>query len=75
VNGLAMTIGGVVKEGRVVPDSPLPEGTRVEIVLPDTAPSVSPELQAEFEAWDRASADALELVERLAREGEADDAR
>jgi len=72
---VATTVGGVVKEGRVVPDSPLPEGARVEIVLPDTPPNISPELQGELDAWDRASAEALNLVERLAREGEADDAR
>jgi hypothetical protein len=69
---MATTVGGVVKEGRVVPDSPLPEGARVEIVLPDMPPSVSPELQAELDAWDRASAEALDLVERLASEGRAD---
>jgi hypothetical protein len=72
---MATTVGGVVKESRVVPDSPLPEGARVEIVLPELLPSVSPELQLEFDAWDRASADALDLVEQLAREGEVDDAR
>ena len=33
------------------------------------------DLREEFEAWDRAGANALELVERLAREGEADEAR
>jgi hypothetical protein len=32
-------------------------------------------LQAEFDAWDRASADALEMVERLAEEDEAHEAR
>jgi hypothetical protein len=67
---MATTIGGVVKEGRVVPDSPLPEGARVEIVLRDQPPGVPPELQAEFDAWDRASAEALDLVERLAQGGE-----
>jgi hypothetical protein len=59
-------IGGIVKSGLVVPDSPLPEGARVEIVLSE----VEPELQAEFEAWDRASAQALDLVERLAQESD-----
>jgi len=75
VNGMATTVGGVVQEGRVVPDSPLPEGARVEIILPETQPSVSPELQTEFDAWDRASAEVLDLVERLARAGEPDDTR
>jgi hypothetical protein len=75
VTGVATTVGGVVKEGRVVPDSPLPEGARVEIVLPDQPPSVPPELQAEADAWDRASAEALGLVERLVSDGKANEAR
>jgi hypothetical protein len=69
------TVWGIVKEGRVVPSSPLPEGARVEIRLADSITDVPEDLQIEFEAWDRASADALELVEGLAQEGEADEAR
>jgi hypothetical protein len=72
---MASTVWGVVKDGRVVPSSPLPEGARVEIRLCDTPPEVPPELQAEFDAWQRASADALELVERLAQESEANETR
>src|SRR5437588_10064992 len=72
---MAITIKGVVREGLVVPDSPLPEGIRVEITLPDTPPGVPGDLQAEFDAWNRASAEALDLVERLARERKADDPR
>jgi hypothetical protein len=72
---MAITVEGIVKEGLVVPDSPLPEGTRVEIVLLDVLPDVPLELQAEFDAWDRASAQALDLVERLAQEEEVDDPR
>ena len=70
---MAVTIRGTVREGLVVPDSPLPEGARVEIVMPDSPSDIPPELQAEFEAWDRASAEALDLVERLAREDKPDD--
>jgi len=69
------TVWGIVQEGRIVPSSPLPEGTRVEIRLVDPPPDVPEELREEFEAWDRAGAQALELVERLAREGEADETR
>ncbi len=72
---MATTIWGVVKEGRVVPSSPLPEGAHVEIRLADPPSDVPEDLRAEFEAWDRAGANALELVERPAREGEADEAR
>ena len=63
------------EEGLVVPDAPLPEGARVEIVMPDTPPEVPPELQIEFDSWDRASAHALDLVERLAREDKKDEPR
>jgi hypothetical protein len=72
---MATTVWGVVKDGRVVPSSPLPEGARVEIRVCETLPDVPAELQAEFDAWQRASADALELVERLAQESEANETR
>ena len=62
------TICGVVKDGLIVPSSPLPEGSAVEIRLCD-ALEVPPELQEELAAWRRASANALDLVERLAQEG------
>jgi hypothetical protein len=71
---MATTVGGIVKEGIVVPNSPLPEGARVEIRVCEASESPA-ELQAEFDAWDRASADALELVERLAREDETHESR
>jgi hypothetical protein len=72
---MATAVSGIVKAGVVVPDSPLPEGTRVQILLPDVPTEIPPELQAEFEAWSVASAQALELVERLAQEGPADEQR
>ncbi len=72
---MATTIWGVVKEGRVVPSSPLPEGARVEIRLCETPPEVPAELQEELDAWQRASAAGLELVEHLARESEANETR
>jgi len=72
---MTTSVWGIVKEGRIVPSSPLPEGAHVEIRLADPSCEVPDELRAEFEEWDRASANALELVERLAREGEADAAR
>jgi len=61
-------IHGVVKNGLIVPDVPLPEGVQVEIHLCDSIPEVPPELQAELAAWQCASANALDLVERLAEE-------
>ena len=63
-------VSGIVKGGLVVPSSPLPEGALVEILLGDAA-----ELQAEFRAWNLASDAALELVEQIAKEDEADETR
>jgi hypothetical protein len=68
-------IQGVVRNGRVVPDAPLPEGARVEVRLVEPHPQVPPDLQSEFEAWGRASDRALELIDGPVPEGEADAAR
>ena len=68
-------IPGVVKNGLVVPGAPLPEGARVEIRLCDTPLDIPPELQEELQAWQHASANALELAELLAKEMEANDKR
>jgi hypothetical protein len=61
------TVTGVVKDGVIVPERPLPEGMRVEIVVPAIGPELPPELEAEMEGWGRASDEALALVERLAQ--------
>jgi hypothetical protein len=65
-------VAGFVKNGVVVPNAPLPEGAFVEVHVIGGPIEIPPELQEEFDAWDRASAQALDLVERLAREGEND---
>ena len=65
---MATAVPGIVKDGVVVPEAPLPEGARVEIhVLPERL-EMPPEWQDEFDAWNRASAKALELVEGEAEE-------
>jgi hypothetical protein len=69
---MASTIWGIVKEGKIIPDSPLPDGLKVEITLPDQVRVVPPELQDELNAWAQGSAEALALVERIAVEGTAD---
>jgi hypothetical protein len=68
-------VRGVVQGGRVVPDTPLPEGARVEVRLVGPPPEVSPEMQGEFEAWGQASDRALDLTDRPAPGGGADPAR
>ncbi|HEV3259704.1 MAG TPA: hypothetical protein VG013_22745 [Gemmataceae bacterium] len=72
---MATAVRGVVKNGLVVPEAPLPEGARVEIHLCASAPEVPPELQEELQAWQRASANALELVEHLAQKNTGNEAR
>ena len=67
------TVGGVVRAGVIVPDAPLPEGRRVEIVVPAGQPEMPPELAEEIQAWNGASDRALELVERLAAESSGDE--
>jgi hypothetical protein len=62
---MSITITGVVKNGVVIPNAPLPKGKYVEIHVNDEA-DIPPDLQEELAAWQRASADALMLVERLA---------
>jgi hypothetical protein len=47
---MTTTVWGVVREGRVVPSSPLPEGAHVEIRLADPPANAPDDLQAEFEA-------------------------
>ena len=68
---MATTVRGVDEGGLVVPSSPRPEGAHVEIRLEDPATDVPEGLRAEFEAWDGAGANALDRVERLAREGKS----
>jgi hypothetical protein len=63
-----VVIPGVVRNGLVVPQSKarLPEGAAVEIVL--SPADVSPELEAEFVAWDRASDEAWRLIDQWEQE-------
>lgn len=72
---MSITIAGVVKNGVIIPNSPLPEGAHVEIHLGDESTDMPQELQDDLLAWQHASADALELVERLAKESDTDEKR
>jgi hypothetical protein len=72
---MTTTVTGVVANGVVIPSSALPEGAQVEIRLKVNRPEVPPELQEEFDAWERAGAGSIEMVERLAEEIEANEKR
>jgi hypothetical protein len=63
-------VAGYVKNGVVVPNAPLPEGAFVEVHVINGPIEIPPELQDELRAWQLAGAEALELAERLAGEGE-----
>jgi hypothetical protein len=64
------TITGVVSNGVIIPSSPLPEGTQVEIHM---RPQFTPEEQEEYDGWESAGAGTLEMVERLAEEMDANE--
>ena len=72
---MSSTITGVVANGVIVPNSPLPEGARVEIRLQPVRREVTPDLQEELDGWERAGAGTIEMVERLAEEMEANEKR
>lgn len=59
---------GVVKNGVVIPNYPLPEGSRVRIEVYGPPLDIPPELQEELEMWQAASARAMEVIERLEEE-------
>jgi len=64
-------VRGIVKEGKVIPETPLPEGVSVQITIPD---ELEPDIREELDAWALGSAQALERVEELADEGTSDEA-
>lgn len=61
-------MGGIVKDGVVIPEGgvTLPEGVHVEIIY--AFGHASPELQAEFDAWDRAGQNAWAMIDQWERE-------
>jgi hypothetical protein len=74
-HSMSVTVAGFVKNGVVVPNAPLPEGAFVEVRIIHGPIEVPPELQEEFDAWERAGAGTIEMVEHLAEEMEAHERR
>jgi hypothetical protein len=72
---MASVTWGIVRGGVIVPNVPLPEGAQVEIHVHGVPAEMPPDVQADFAGWDRASAEALDLVERLSQEGGEDATR
>lgn len=63
-----IVINGTVKDGVVIPetDAKLPEGIRVEIMFPSTV--MTPELKADFEAWDRIGDESWAMIDQWEQE-------
>ena len=59
---MSVIVAGFVKNGVVVPNVPLPGGAFVEVHVIGGPIEVPAELQAEFDAWNRASAESLALL-------------
>jgi hypothetical protein len=59
-----LVIGGIVKNGIIIPDGDvkLSDGTKVEIMI--SAMEIPPELRAEMDAWERASDDAWDMIDK-----------
>jgi hypothetical protein len=64
---MAAIIWGVVRDGKIVPQAPLPEGLWVQITVPEET-VIPQELLAELDAWSVGNAEALATVEELAKE-------
>jgi len=56
---------GIVRDGKIIPDHPLPEGEMVEISLLTGSAATAKEMQQEFDSWAQGSNDALAAVETL----------
>ena len=70
---MGIITAGQVKNGVIVPNMPLPERAWCRIEVQCVLPEMPPELQEEFDAWDRASAQAMETVDRCLAEEMEDD--
>jgi hypothetical protein len=64
---MASTILGIVRDGKIVPETILPEGLHVQITVPEEV-VIPDELVVEMEAWSQGNAEALDMVEQLAEE-------
>jgi hypothetical protein len=65
---------GVVKDGVIVPNIPIPEGFRVLIEFSEEQLLFTPEEQAEFDEWDELSRRSLETTDRMIEEKPDDEA-
>ncbi len=66
---MSQTIWGVVQDGKIVPQTPLPDGLQVQLTVPEEF-VIPEELQSELAAWSQGNAEALAMVESLSRDAD-----
>ena len=66
---------GIVKDGKVIPERPLPEGRTVAIGLLEDDVALPDDMQRDLEAWSRGGVDALLAFEQLLEEEQTHAAR
>ena len=75
MSAVMAAVRGVVKNGKVELESPLPEGTQIECQTVDPVYGMPLEFWDDLRGWQIASANALEMVEQLAQEMENNETR
>jgi uncharacterized protein (DUF433 family) len=64
---MSQTIWGVVQDGKIIPQTPLPDGLHVQITVPEEI-TIPEDIQAERLGWSQGNAEALAMVESLGRD-------
>lgn len=68
-------IRGIVKDGKIIPENPLPEGRTVAISLLEEDNNLPEDMQRDLEAWSRGGVDALLAFEKMLEEEDTHAAR
>lgn len=66
---MSSTIWGVVQDGKIIPQTPLPDGLQVQITVPEDV-LIPEELRAELTGWSQGNVGALAMVELLIRDAD-----
>jgi uncharacterized protein (DUF433 family) len=66
---MSQTIWGVVQDGKIIPQTPLPDGLQVQITVPEEV-LIPDDIQAELLGLSQGNAEALAMVESLSRDAD-----